>query len=423
MSDARQAIAAILDAFEDGLWNIEQAADHIMAVCGSADAAPSGQAGTPTTWDHLHAVREDLAWRIGLAAKNGDDEACGVLVALTKAIDDALNFGRLLRASSSRAAAVPVCPHIRQGDEGTAYCALAEAGSRAAATPLNHFGLKVCEAYGGDPADPGWQTPEGIAQIIESLSSQARGNWAEGYAASERSSGRAAATGATPDHLEKAIQKLKDAGNDEISNSLRHHLLGRLSAASELVALRADASLEIFAQWLDRKGLFAFAQTTRDYATTLRAAPPGAATPSDKVDRYVVGQLPEVEAKLREQAAALDRAAQVVRDTADFAARSFDYARAPGAATPDDPWSRLAVLTPGWDSYGAPAINPRAIARARQWLESVAMVPTSEGGVQLEWHSEGHDVEMEFHPDGGMSPWVSASRPRAATGEPSEEGK
>jgi hypothetical protein len=32
----------------------------------------------------------------------------------------------------------------------------------------------VREAYGGDPADPAWRTPEGIAGIIEELSGLGR---------------------------------------------------------------------------------------------------------------------------------------------------------------------------------------------------------------------------------------------------------
>jgi hypothetical protein len=33
---------------------------------------------------------------------------------------------------------------------------------------------KVRDAYGGDPNDPAWDTPEGIAGIIEELSGLAR---------------------------------------------------------------------------------------------------------------------------------------------------------------------------------------------------------------------------------------------------------
>lgn len=36
--------------------------------------------------------------------------------------------------------------------------------------------LAVCEAYGGDPEDPVWGSPEGVASIIEDLSGQARHN-------------------------------------------------------------------------------------------------------------------------------------------------------------------------------------------------------------------------------------------------------
>lgn len=46
--------------------------------------------------------------------------------------------------------------------------------------------LAVCAAYGGDPNDPVWATPEGIASIIESLSGQARAQAVDTFIAQQQ---------------------------------------------------------------------------------------------------------------------------------------------------------------------------------------------------------------------------------------------
>ena len=70
----------------------------------------------------------------------------------------------------------------------------------------------------------------------------------------------------------------------------------------------------------------------------------------------------------------------------------------------------LATLPDGWDSYGARPIAPAATEEARRllWLmddpsQAPSVVPTSRGGVQLEWahpHGLGSEVEIEIGPDG-----------------------
>lgn len=66
----------------------------------------------------------------------------------------------------------------------------------------------------------------------------------------------------------------------------------------------------------------------------------------------------------------------------------------------------LMRLGPGWDSYGARAIYARAVDAALVFLVRSAqyprpsIVPTSKGGIQLEWHDGRIDVEIEFTPDG-----------------------
>jgi hypothetical protein len=64
----------------------------------------------------------------------------------------------------------------------------------------------------------------------------------------------------------------------------------------------------------------------------------------------------------------------------------------------------LLNLPENWDSYGARPINPTATAFALQLLSETmrtdtpvpAVVPTSSGGVQLEWHARGIDLEVEI---------------------------
>lgn len=59
---------------------------------------------------------------------------------------------------------------------------------------------------------------------------------------------------------------------------------------------------------------------------------------------------------------------------------------------------QMCFLEPNWDSYGAARIEPRAIERAIILLDSLAgdwtPVPMSDGGVQLERHDEGFDIEI-----------------------------
>ena len=67
---------------------------------------------------------------------------------------------------------------------------------------------------------------------------------------------------------------------------------------------------------------------------------------------------------------------------------------------------RLAGLRPGWDSYGACALSPVAVQRAivlmRADLPIPAVVPTRAGGIQMEWHRHGIDVEINVPPTGDI---------------------
>jgi hypothetical protein len=65
---------------------------------------------------------------------------------------------------------------------------------------------------------------------------------------------------------------------------------------------------------------------------------------------------------------------------------------------------RLLSLPPNWDSYGAPPVDPKHVDAALKLLADVmrddtpppAVVPTSRGGVQIEWHTKGVDLEVEL---------------------------
>ena len=65
--------------------------------------------------------------------------------------------------------------------------------------------------------------------------------------------------------------------------------------------------------------------------------------------------------------------------------------------------SELLTLSPDWDSYGAARIEPRSIGWALEALSWImrndtkvpTVVPTPDGGVQLEWHTQGIDLEIE----------------------------
>jgi hypothetical protein len=73
-------------------------------------------------------------------------------------------------------------------------------------------------------------------------------------------------------------------------------------------------------------------------------------------------------------------------------------------------FANLATLTQGWDGSRAntidrPTIN-RALAAIEQILPSQApppsVAPIPDSGLQIEWHRNGRDLEIEFSPDGSV---------------------
>jgi len=66
--------------------------------------------------------------------------------------------------------------------------------------------------------------------------------------------------------------------------------------------------------------------------------------------------------------------------------------------------SELGELEEGWDSYGARPVDPRCAAATAEFVLNLldgntpkpAIVPTARGGIQLEWHRAGADLEIEI---------------------------
>jgi hypothetical protein len=66
----------------------------------------------------------------------------------------------------------------------------------------------------------------------------------------------------------------------------------------------------------------------------------------------------------------------------------------------DDWWRELLRLPDNWNGYGAKRITEAAIST----LGSFAAVPTAVGGITLEVHRDGLDIEIEIGPDGRLLP-------------------
>lgn len=67
----------------------------------------------------------------------------------------------------------------------------------------------------------------------------------------------------------------------------------------------------------------------------------------------------------------------------------------------------FAELEENWNSYGAPVIELPAIVAAKQIVSGWCAVPTVAGGVQLEVHVPGCDIEIDIGPDGKVK-WAGA---------------
>ncbi len=58
--------------------------------------------------------------------------------------------------------------------------------------------------------------------------------------------------------------------------------------------------------------------------------------------------------------------------------------------------AHLATLQQDWDSYGAGPPSPLALAVA----DAFWVVPTADGGVEIELHAGGMDIEISISPAG-----------------------
>lgn len=79
----------------------------------------------------------------------------------------------------------------------------------------------------------------------------------------------------------------------------------------------------------------------------------------------------------------------------------------------EEPWrsivearlKKLGGYQTGWDGYCSAPPHPSVIAYARSALHSVmqfgtpvpSIVPMSEGGLQIEWHQDGYDIELAIY--------------------------
>lgn len=73
----------------------------------------------------------------------------------------------------------------------------------------------------------------------------------------------------------------------------------------------------------------------------------------------------------------------------------------------------------GWDTYGSEPLDDRAIAAARTFLRYPwNVVPCPGGGIQLEMHASGFDIELEFAADGSVeSAYAEVASSQASEGE------
>lgn len=77
----------------------------------------------------------------------------------------------------------------------------------------------------------------------------------------------------------------------------------------------------------------------------------------------------------------------------------------------------LQSLGDGWDGYGSSGVNPRLAKAVGSFLSKPLwastpiprIVPTSDGGLAVEWRGSGATLELEFDPRGNVDIYVSDS--------------
>jgi len=80
--------------------------------------------------------------------------------------------------------------------------------------------------------------------------------------------------------------------------------------------------------------------------------------------------------------------------------------------------THLTELGANWDSYGGDPVTADALAQTRALINMLSawhavapnlppqVVPVPDGGVQIEWHENGYDLDVEIHPDGHSEGWL-----------------
>jgi len=71
-------------------------------------------------------------------------------------------------------------------------------------------------------------------------------------------------------------------------------------------------------------------------------------------------------------------------------------------APPEKDAARLLALEDGWDTYDGRAPTEAAVHVAAAIKRNLTLVPLSSGGVQLEAHAGGVDLEIVIDPDGRL---------------------
>ena len=140
----------------------------------------------------------------------------------------------------------------------------------------------------------------------------------------------------------------------------------------------------------------------------------------------IAPRLKAAEAK-RWHALAGKEAARLATARADVLRLWDAHRAAPARETAHATLDRFASLKDNWDSYGALAPTQLAINSAHRLLGATmhepAVVPTSEGGVQVEWHCNGTEIELRIRPDGSADEWgeFAPASSVAAAPTPGEE--
>jgi hypothetical protein len=102
-----------------------------------------------------------------------------------------------------------------------------------------------------------------------------------------------------------------------------------------------------------------------------------------------------------------------------FEMTAIEFGQAPSIPAPLA-WAQLDVLSRlnrGWNSHGAPTLTLTAVRTAKRVAQLLAVsttvppavVPTNRGGVQLEWHARGLDIEVEVDRAGAATVFVEDS--------------